>query len=270
MRPVPPFEPSPGLAVAGRLLVVFALLGVTGVVMCGVALLGGSSRFDANDIPAVQVSPASVQPGAAAPAAPAAQPSPQAQGAPGVDPVVAWADRIATTVDVPARALRAYGQADLAMRAAAPRCRVSWATLAGIGRIESDHGRFGDATLGADGRPSKPIVGVPLDGSGAVQSIADTDGGRLDGDTAYDHAVGPMQFIPSTWARWASDGDGDGRTDPQDIDDAALAAARYLCADGRDVGTPAGWWAAVLSYNDSVDYAQRVFGVADAYARRSV
>ncbi|MGH3994059.1 MAG: lytic murein transglycosylase, partial [Pseudonocardiaceae bacterium] len=86
---------------------------------------------------------------------------------------------------------------------------------------------------------------------------------------AYDRAVGPMQFIPSTWARWASDGDGDGQADPHDIDDAAVTAARYLCADRRDVGTARGWWAAVLSYNNSVDYAQRVFGAADAYARRS-
>jgi membrane-bound lytic murein transglycosylase B len=267
--PLPP-PPSPRLAVAGRLLLVVALLGVICAVVSGITVLVRFSKFDANGVPAMQVNPAAVQPGAAAPALPAAQPSPQAQGAPGLDPVATWADHLAGTVDIPARALRAYGQADLAMRTMAPRCRVSWATLAGIGRVESDHGRFGGGSLGADGRPSKPIVGVPLDGSGAVQSIADTDGGRLDGDSTYDRAVGPMQFIPSTWAHWASDGDGDGRSDPQDVDDAALATARYLCADGRDVGTPAGWWAGVLSYNESVDYAQRVFSAADTYARRSV
>jgi membrane-bound lytic murein transglycosylase B len=153
------------------------------------------------------------------------------------------------------------------MRVEAPHCRLSWVTLAGIGRIESNHGRFGGAKLDADGRPSRPIIGVPLDGSGGVREITDTDGGTFDGDTTHDRAVGPMQFIPSTWARWAADGDRDGVGDPQDMDDAALAAGRYLCAGGRDTGTAQGWWAAVLSYNHSVEYGQRVFGVADAYGR---
>jgi membrane-bound lytic murein transglycosylase B len=76
-----------------------------------------------------------------------------------------------------------------------------------------------------------------------------------------------MQFIPSTWRAWASDGNLDGRADPQQIDDAALAAARYLCAGGRDLATGAGWWAAVLAYNGSVPYGQKVFGLADGYAR---
>ncbi|HEY8373786.1 MAG TPA: lytic murein transglycosylase, partial [Pseudonocardiaceae bacterium] len=79
-----------------------------------------------------------------------------------------------------------------------------------------------------------------------------------------------MQFIPSTWAQWAADGDGDGKADPQDLDDAALAAARYLCAGNRDLGTGKGWWAAVMSYNNSVEYAQKVFGLADTYARASI
>jgi membrane-bound lytic murein transglycosylase B len=60
------------------------------------------------------------------------------------------------------------------------------------------------------------------------------------------------------------------RPDPQNIDDASLTAARYLCADGRDLARPQGWWDAVLSYNNSVDYGQQVFSAADAYARASV
>jgi membrane-bound lytic murein transglycosylase B len=76
-----------------------------------------------------------------------------------------------------------------------------------------------------------------------------------------------MQFIPSTWNNWASDGNGDGRGDPQQIDDAALAAGRYLCTGGRDMGSAKGWWAGVLSYNNSVSYGQKVFGLADGYAR---
>jgi membrane-bound lytic murein transglycosylase B len=214
--------------------------------------------------PAIGIEPADVLPGAEAPAI-AAQPQPQ--GGAGRDPVLRWADRIAAAIDMPARALRAYALADVAMRGEAPGCRLSWATLAGIGRIETDHGRFAGARLGPDGRPSRPIVGRRLDGSPGVRDIPDTDGGRLDGDSSHDRAVGPMQFLPATWARWASDGDGDQVADPHDLDDAALAAGRYLCRGGRDTATPGGWWAAVLSYNNSVEYGRRVFGVADAYAR---
>ncbi len=152
------------------------------------------------------------------------------------------------------------------MRGSDPGCHVSWTTLAGIGRVESNHGQFAGAVLGEDGRPSKPVIGVPLDGSAGVRSIPDTDGGTLDGNPQLDHAVGPMQFIPGTWRKWASDGNLDGRADPQQIDDAALSAARYLCAGGRDLATAAGWWAAVFSYNNSVPYGQKVFGLADGYA----
>ena len=76
-----------------------------------------------------------------------------------------------------------------------------------------------------------------------------------------------MQFIPSMWSRWASDGNGDGVGDPQQIDDAALAAGRYLCANGRDMASAAGWWTGILSYNNSTEYAQKVFGLADGYAK---
>jgi membrane-bound lytic murein transglycosylase B len=264
-RSVPPPAP-PRFAAAGRLLVALGLICVAAFAVWGIPRLVDAPRLDATD--ELQVTPAAVRPGASAPADPNARPVSQAGL--GRDPVVEWADRAASTVDIPARALRAYGTADLVMRSEAPRCRVNWATLAGIGRVESNHGRFGGTVLGADGRPSRDIVGLPLDGTGDVATIGDTDGGRLDGDASHDRAVGPMQFIPSAWARWGSDGDGDGRIDPQDIDDAVLAAGRYLCAEGRDVGTARGWWAGILSYNPSVDYAQRVFGAADTYARRSL
>jgi membrane-bound lytic murein transglycosylase B len=80
-----------------------------------------------------------------------------------------------------------------------------------------------------------------------------------------------MQFIPTTWARYAVRANGDGQNpDPQNIDDAALAAARYLCSGGRDLGTGAGWWAAVLDYNNSTEYGQNVYSGADAYARASL
>jgi hypothetical protein len=89
-------------------------------------------------------------------------------------------------------------------------------------------------------------------------AIRDTDDGVLDGNTTWDRAVGPMQFIPGTWARWGADADGDGTADPQDIDDAAAGASAYLCAGGRDLATPGGLSAAVLSYNHSTAYLEVV------------
>ncbi|WP_246025236.1 lytic transglycosylase domain-containing protein [Saccharopolyspora antimicrobica] len=215
--------------------------------------------------------PAPVQPGSTAP--PVEEPLQEGipgvdpgQLEPGADPVREWADEIATVVDIPARAIVAYVNADLAMRQHQPGCRISWATLAGIGRVESNHGRFAGRLLREDGRPSSPIIGVPLNGGPGIREILDTDGGRLDGDPVHDRAVGPMQFIPSTWRRWATDGNGDGIGDPQNIDDAAASAARYLCAGGRDMTTGGGWWAGVMSYNNSVEYAQKVFALAESYA----
>jgi membrane-bound lytic murein transglycosylase B len=250
----------------GRLLLVVLVLVVAfaGVWLLRAALSAPSTaaapEIPAEQVPAVQVPPGSVIPAGAV--------APQA-GPAGADPLRAWADRMAGPTSIPARALVAYGNAELVMRGSDPGCHVSWTTLAGIGRVESNHGLFGGAMLGDDGRPSKPIIGVPLDGSAGVRSIPDTDGGMLDGNPRLDHAVGPMQFIPGTWRRWATDGNLDGRADPQQLDDAVLSAARYLCAGGRNLATAEGWWAGVFSYNNSVPYGQKVFGLADGYARAS-
>jgi membrane-bound lytic murein transglycosylase B len=267
-----------GIALLGRLLVVVAVLAAAGG---GIWLVTSAAAPEAGptttEIPALEVPAARVEPGSLAPvnatlAGAATQPpgpprEQERRAASGRDMLGAWAERAAPVVGVPARALIAYGNAELAMRSAQPGCRLSWATLAGIGRIESNHGRYGGAILGTDGRPSKPIIGVPLDGSPGVRTIADTDGGRFDGDAARDRAVGPMQFIPGTWARYAADGNGDGLGDPQQIDDAALAAARYLCVNNRDMAGAQGWWAGIMSYNNSVEYGQKVFGLADGYAK---
>ena len=75
-----------------------------------------------------------------------------------------------------------------------------------------------------------------------------------------------MQFIPSSWAVWGRDGDGDGRSDPSDIDDAALATAVYLCAGDRDLTVEKDRRGAVFSYNHSWDYVDLVLAWADAYA----
>jgi membrane-bound lytic murein transglycosylase B len=178
-----------------------------------------------------------------------------------------WATRMSRATNVPQRALQAYANAHAMMAAAHPNCRITWVTLAGIAAVESKHGGFEGRTLQPDGRPSSPIIGIPLNGAPGVKAIADTDNGLLDGDKVWDHAVGPFQFIPSTWAKWRADGNADGITDPQNIDDAALAAAQYLCADNRNISSGDGWLRAILAYNDSLEYAQEVYGFAQGYAR---
>jgi membrane-bound lytic murein transglycosylase B len=254
-----------------RLLVVLLVLAVAGAVLWLVDRASTPTPHPvAVDFPASHVKAAPVRAGARAPATVAAQPLAQASAVGQPDETArAWLARVSAATDIPARALRAYANADLVMAKVDASCHLPWTLLAGIGRIESDHGRFGGATPLPNGDESKPIIGVPLDGSPGVANIPASDGGALDGDPVHSHAVGPMQFLPSTWQRWASDGNGDGVANPENIDDAALTAARYLCANGRDVGTAAGWWAAVLSYNNSVEYGQKVFTVADAAAQAS-
>jgi membrane-bound lytic murein transglycosylase B len=212
-------------------------------------------------------------PEVAGPAVPAAAAPTGAAGpvAAGANTIAGWAARMALATGIPARALQAYAQADVRMAAEHPGCHLNWSTLAGIGSVESDHGRHGGASVAPDGRTTPPIIGPPLDGSNGNKAIRDTDGGALDGDRVWDHAVGPMQFIPSTWARWGVRASGDGaRPDPQNIDDAALAAAGYLCASGRDLGSGTGWWQAVLSYNNTTEYAQLVYATAQRYGQASL
>ncbi|MHA7859952.1 lytic transglycosylase domain-containing protein [Tessaracoccus sp. Y36] len=183
----------------------------------------------------------------------------------GVDP--AWADRTAAQTGIPRRALVAYGAATLAAAAEQPECGLAWNTLAGIGWVESQHGFFRSSQLGDNGYPAPPIRGIALNGDG-VKAIVDTDGGAWDGDTVWDRAVGPMQFIPSTWAKWGADGNGDGYADPNQIDDAALAAARYLCHSGP-MTSAEGWRDAIFSYNRLDSYVRTVAETANAYAERA-
>lgn len=192
-----------------------------------------------------------------------------AESTAGASPLGGWANELGPLIGVPPVALAAYGAAQLTLAGTHPGCHLSWPTLAGIGHVESLHGRYDDAVLGPDGRSRPPIIGIPLDGAPGLAEIRDSDGGRLDGDTAYDRAVGPMQFIPTTWVDWAADGDADGLRDPFDVDDAALAAARYLCAAGGDLATGVGWTRAVYAYNASDSYVISVRTTADDYAARS-
>jgi len=176
----------------------------------------------------------------------------------------AWVEAAAKKTGIPARALAAY--AGVAISFESRECGIGWNTLAGIGEIESHHGTIFGGRIAADGTATPAIFGVPLDG-GAVANIPDSDKGAIDGDATIDRAVGPMQLIPEAWRNWHADGSADGVQDPQNIDDATLAAAAYLCrAGGKALDTESGWRKAVLAYNGSQQYLDDVIRYSTGYA----
>ncbi|MEV6602269.1 murein transglycosylase [Actinoplanes sp. NPDC051346] len=189
------------------------------------------------------------------------------------DALAGWAQQAGTRVSIPVVAVQAYGYAELVVARTAPTCHLSWTTIAAIAKVESAHGSANGAVLGVDGSVSPPIFGLPLDGKGGRQLIRDSDQGVLDKDAQFDRAMGPLQFIPTTWnevsAGNAVDADNNGVSDPNDIDDAALATAVYLCKGGRDLSKADAWWDAILSYNAVRPYAQKVFDAANEYGVRS-
>jgi len=170
-----------------------------------------------------------------------------------------------TTNGIPSAALNAYQRAESVINAADKSCHLPWQLIAAIGRVESDHGRYGGNTLGVDGVSRPGIFGIPLDGTHSTAQIADTDAGQYDNDAVWDRAVGPMQFIPSTWSVVGVDADGDAKRNPQDIDDAALAAAVYLCSGNDNLSTEAGQRKSVFRYNHSDEYVDLVLSIMNAY-----
>ena len=166
---------------------------------------------------------------------------------------------------IPNAALKAYSRAQQVLAQVDPSCHLPWTLVAAIGRVESNHGRFGGNSLNSQGVAIPGIYGPRLDGVNTAR-ITDTDAGAYDGDGAFDRAVGPMQFIPGTWRSMGVDGDGDGVRNPQDIDDAAMSAAVYLCAGKTDLSKAGDLNAAVLRYNHSQQYVDLVVSIAKAYA----
>jgi membrane-bound lytic murein transglycosylase B len=163
---------------------------------------------------------------------------------------------------IPATVLDAYKKAAAELSSAKPGCNLPWQLLAAIGKVESGQARGG--RVDAEGTTLSPILGPQLDGNGFAL-IKDTDGGRYDGNSHYDQAVGPMQFIPSTWAWAGRDGNNDGVKDPNNVYDAALAAGHYLCRGDRDLSEQAGLNSAILSYNNSQDYLNLVLSWLEYY-----
>lgn len=162
------------------------------------------------------------------------------------------------SLGIPAIALSAYRHAEQIMAADEPTCGVSWNLLAGIGRIESLHANGG--ATDAYGTAVPPIYGPALDGTlaGNEVIVASLTADRV----VYARALGPMQFLPGTWSRYASDG----HANVQNVFDASLAAARYLCSGGLNLRDPGQVMSAILRYNNSTAYARNVLGWAAAYA----
>jgi hypothetical protein len=126
--------------------------------------------------------------------------------------------------EIPPEYLRLYGTA-------AQRYGLDWAILAGIGKVECDHGR--------DPAPS-------CTREGAVNAA---------------DAGGPMQFIASTWAEYGVSADGDGAPDRWNPADAIYSAANYL----RASGAPGDYRAAIYAYNHASWYVAEVESWAAKY-----
>jgi hypothetical protein len=143
---------------------------------------------------------------------------------------------------------------------------LRWSLVAAIGAVESGHGTTGGASAEkVTGLVAPSIFGPPLDGSPGTRQVS--IGNRVGWwglDGAWMRAVGPMQFLPATFESWAVDLDRDSAANPHDIDDAAATAANYLCGPAGEVTDER---AAVLRYNHSEGYADRVLALADQLAR---
>ncbi|WP_242433136.1 NlpC/P60 family protein [Streptomyces sp. Root264] len=172
-----------------------------------------------------------------------------------------------TAADIPARMLTAYKKAAVQVGKYRPTCQgMRWPVLAGIAKVESNHAIGRHVADTGDIRPK--IYGVLLNGSGAGQNTTifpDTDGGKWDGTASGERAVGPFQFLPSTWEDIGEDANGDKTADPHNADDAALGAAVYLCGKGRDLTKRAQLEAAIFQYNQSGEYVSNVLGWIDQY-----
>lgn len=189
---------------------------------------------------------------------------------PSGEPDPDWVAETAQTHSIPVRAMAAYAATEVAAGEELPTCGMRWNTIAGVGSVESAHGTLGGAGLDADGVPDVPIIGPALDGTNGTRAIKSTpESADFHGDEEWDHAVGPFQFLASSWDVYGADGDGDGQKNPDDIDDAARGAANHLCltaaGEERDL-TADGWGGGVFSYNNSVAYVEKVRDIASSYA----
>lgn len=158
---------------------------------------------------------------------------------------------------IPAAMLEAY---TAAAEKAAVKCKgMRWSILAGIAAIESRHAA--GRTIAANGDITPKIEGPELDGSGVggnTTPIRNPDG-------TFARAVGPFQFLTTTWATWGRDGNGDGRKNPHNAFDASLGAAAYLCGKKNDLIQPGALQKAIYTYNHSQQYVRDVMANIEQY-----
>lgn len=165
--------------------------------------------------------------------------------------------------DIPAPLLTAYRQAGTTCPG------LPWTVLAGIGKVESNHGRFGGAQLQPSGELLPHILGPVLDGSvPGTQAVPVPAGGSpWHSNPTWDRALGMMQFLTGTFRAYGVDANGDGQANPHDAFDAIASAARYLCgADGEvtDVRD------AIYKYNRSDIYVEQVLSYASRYGKAPI
>ncbi|WP_188672142.1 lytic transglycosylase domain-containing protein [Subtercola lobariae] len=258
-----------GVVIALSVTGVIAAMLVTGVIVAaplgdaiGQAVNGALSVGAKNEVPDAPQS--IVVPPQSAAVSQAGDTAGALPGLPGLADV-AWATRISTETNISVRAIQAYAGVAIAKQTENPGCHLGWNTLAAIGSVESGNGTHGGSTVGVDGAVTPPIYGPALDGNG-FNTVPDSDAGAIDADATGDRAVGPMQMIPQAWRNWGTDANADGKVDPQNIDDATLATANYLCHAGGDLSTDAGWKKAVAAYNDAGSYALKVSQAANRFA----
>jgi cell wall-associated NlpC family hydrolase len=101
-----------------------------------------------------------------------------------------------------------------------------------------------------------------LDGNRSTAIRVPPGGSPWHGDPTWDHAIGPMQFITTTWARWGIDDSGDRVASPHNACDAIATAGRYLCNGRSRLDSVE---AAIRRYNPSDRYVAEVLAKAAAY-----
>ncbi|MDP9389090.1 MAG: bifunctional lytic transglycosylase/C40 family peptidase [Actinomycetota bacterium] len=183
---------------------------------------------------------------------------------PGVGSATAGPASASAVADIPQFLLSHYQ--------ASPACAgLPWQVVAAVGWVESRHARvrldpITNEWRGVDprtGDTEAPILGPALDGSARTRAIPATrESTAYTGDPRWDHAIGPMQFLTSTFRAWALDGSGDGVTDPHNAFDAIATAGRYLCNGSSRLDSLD---AALRRYNNSAAYVAAVQDKALAY-----